>query len=214
MRRSLGLNAQDTVDREAWQEVPPQRAPQLLCKVVARQPHARGPSTLKRTPTATLQAAFEHCVRCYVARLECAALGPTSVDAAAAAHNLGCVLDRLGKRDRALQLLEGAAARLAEALGREHPRAAAAARNAARARAVSGAVAAAAAEKLQRGGDNSSGGVSGRDAPRDAATRLLAAASVRRGREAGRGGGAQGPRPRLLDYTDPEYLGGGLFQVR
>jgi hypothetical protein len=55
-----------------------------------------------------LQAAFEHCVRAYVIRCECVPLGPGHPDTAAAGHNLGVVLDCLGKSSRGLQLVEQA----------------------------------------------------------------------------------------------------------
>jgi hypothetical protein len=41
---------------------------------------------------ASLQAAFEHCMRAYVIRCECDLLGPGHPDTAAAGHNLGMVL--------------------------------------------------------------------------------------------------------------------------
>jgi hypothetical protein len=55
-----------------------------------------------------LQAAFEHCVRAYVIRCECVPLGPGHPDTAVAGHNLGVVLDCLGKSSRGLQLVEQA----------------------------------------------------------------------------------------------------------
>lgn len=55
-----------------------------------------------------VQGAFEHCVRAYVIRCECGALGPHHPDTAAAAHNLGVVLDCLGKCSRGLQLVQEA----------------------------------------------------------------------------------------------------------
>jgi hypothetical protein len=55
-----------------------------------------------------LQGAFEHSVRAYVIRLECGALGPAHIDTQTAAHNLGVVLDCLGKCGRGLQLVEDA----------------------------------------------------------------------------------------------------------
>lgn len=79
---------------------------------------------------ASLQAAFEHCVRAYVIRSECLPLGSTHPDTAAAAHNLGVVLDCLGKSSRGLQLVEQAQQVLDECLGPGHPRSLAAARNA------------------------------------------------------------------------------------
>lgn len=54
------------------------------------------------------QGAFEHCVRAYVTRCECGSLGPRHPDTAAAGHNLGVVLDCLGKCSRGLQLMQEA----------------------------------------------------------------------------------------------------------
>lgn len=76
-----------------------------------------------------MQAAFEHCVRGYVIRNECRPLGPTHPDTAAAAHNLGVVLDCLGKSSRALQLVEQAQSVFNRCLGPSHPRTLIAARN-------------------------------------------------------------------------------------
>lgn len=69
-------------------------------------------------------------MRSLVIRQECASLGPAHVDTAAAAHNLGCVLDNLGQSARALQLLDQARDLLSEVLGHEHPRTLVAVRNA------------------------------------------------------------------------------------
>lgn len=55
-----------------------------------------------------LQGAFEQCVRAYVIRSECGSLGPRHPDTAAAGHNLGVVLDCLGKCSRGLQLVQEA----------------------------------------------------------------------------------------------------------
>jgi hypothetical protein len=68
-------------------------------------------------------------VRAYVIRCECAELGRGHLDTAAAAHNLGCVLDALGKSSRAQQLLSEASEVLSRQLGPHHPRALIAARN-------------------------------------------------------------------------------------
>eukprot|EP00878_Enallax_costatus_P035247 GHUV01039261.1.p1 GENE.GHUV01039261.1~~GHUV01039261.1.p1 ORF type:complete len:260 (+),score=83.57 GHUV01039261.1:352-1131(+) len=77
-----------------------------------------------------MQAAYEHCVRAYIMRNECQPLGPNHPDTAAAAHNLGVVLDCLGKSNRGLQLVEEAQHVLTECLGPSHPRTVVAARNA------------------------------------------------------------------------------------
>jgi hypothetical protein len=47
-------------------------------------------------------------VRAYVIRSECGSLGPDHPDTAAAGHNLGLVLDCLGKCSRGLQLVQEA----------------------------------------------------------------------------------------------------------
>jgi hypothetical protein len=49
-------------------------------------------------------------VRAYVIRSECGSLGPDHPDTAAAGHNLGLVLDCLGKCSRGLQLVQEAKA--------------------------------------------------------------------------------------------------------
>ena len=43
-----------------------------------------------------------------MARESCPELGATHVDTALVAHNLGCVLDELGKSHKALELVGGA----------------------------------------------------------------------------------------------------------
>lgn len=58
--------------------------------------------------SSSLQGAFEHCVRAYVIRSECTSLGPQHPDTAAAGHNLGVVLNCLGKCSRGLQLVQEA----------------------------------------------------------------------------------------------------------
>jgi hypothetical protein len=55
-----------------------------------------------------MQGAFEHCVRAFVIRSECGSLGARHPDTAAAGHNLGVVLDCLGKCSRGLQLVQEA----------------------------------------------------------------------------------------------------------
>ncbi|GBF99034.1 hypothetical protein Rsub_11979 [Raphidocelis subcapitata] len=165
-----------------------------------------------------LRAAFEHCVRCYVLRCECASLGPSAVDTAAAAHNLGCVLGALGRPEKGLPLLDGARSGLAEALGNDHPWTRIAERNAARMRARGLRLEGwqGAAQSSRGGGSGGSEGSSsgsdggGRSGPgeRGAAGRLQ---RLRRGGEAG--GGAVRPRRRPQEYTDGAYLGGGLYRA-
>jgi hypothetical protein len=171
-----------------------------------------------------------------VTRQECAALGPATADAAAAAHNLGCVLDRLGSSGRASELLEGARALLAEVLGPSHPHALVADRNAqlvrnAAVRAVGGhglrcsggrgSTAADGGDGNEEDGENEE--ENGRGSPqafvspltplqggREAAVRARLRGS---GAAGAPGGSRRGPRPRQRDYTDLEYLGGGLYEV-
>jgi len=149
------------------------------------------------------------------------------------------VLDCLGKSDRALQLLDSAHALLAEVLSHNHPRTLVAARNAQRVRhrAVclgGGVKEGAAAGGAVRGGGSAVDGDSSDDekarglgqggqAVGGARSRLLAAVGSRLAGAGvgGVGGGGshssskrKGVRQRRRDYTDVEYLGGGMFQVR
>ena len=164
-------------------------------------------------------------MRCLVARRESAALGPAHPDTAAAAHNLGCALSRLGRGDRALPLLDGAHAALAAALGHGHPRTQLAARNAERVRRAGGGGGnerAAAHSYSDSDGDGGvgcsqtgGGGGSSRDGARE---RRLAAidARLRGGGDDDKGCGRrqpQGRRGRQPEYTDADHLGGGVFRA-
>ncbi len=64
-----------------------------------------------------------------VLRSQAVSLGPDHVDSQLVSHNLGCVLDRLGRNHRAIELLEKAHAVFLEALGSQHPRTMTACRN-------------------------------------------------------------------------------------
>ena len=76
-----------------------------------------------------LRLAFEELVRAMVMRAQAPSFGPSHVDTQLACHNLGCVLDRLGKNHRALELLQGSMEAFRSALGGDHPRAQVAQRN-------------------------------------------------------------------------------------
>jgi hypothetical protein len=213
-------------------------------------------------------------VRAYVIRCECAELGRGHLDTAAAAHNLGCVLDALGKSSRAQQLLTEASEVLSRQLGPHHPRALIAARNLSHvrhkavklpvnkqaltelvllggSRAVN--AAAGAAGGGGGGGDQGTGGSPSRQPKNGTAAggtgaggstsaqsgfkeRLSAVVAARqqpgqrlsptaaarkqqpgqlKQQQAGGGAASSSSRSaaRILDYTDLDYIGGGLHQA-
>lgn len=160
-----------------------------------------------------LQAAFEHFVRCLVIRQECSALGPQHVDTAAAAHNLGCVLDRLGNSERALRLLDRSRDLMAEVLGQDHPRTLVAARNTQRVRhrAVRLPAAAAAVASRPQGGatsDNHEGGAgeAGSEGEDELGPGPGAAGG---GTDSGLGGGQSSTQARLLAAMESRRRRGG-----
>eukprot|EP00775_Hariotina_reticulata_P013381 gene13381-13508_t len=114
-QRWMPLDDHSGRDAEAWQAL--QQCEHLLLQ---GQLHEAGADAA--VWHAAAGAAFEQCVRAYVIRCECASLGPCHPDTAGAAHNLGVVLDCLGKSSRALELVDSATKVFAASLGPSHPR--------------------------------------------------------------------------------------------
>ncbi|GAX82196.1 hypothetical protein CEUSTIGMA_g9624.t1 [Chlamydomonas eustigma] len=73
--------------------------------------------------------AFEELVKALVLRSQAITLGPDHVDSQLVCHNLGCVLDRLGRTHKAIELLEKSHRVFQQSLGFQHPRTQTACRN-------------------------------------------------------------------------------------
>lgn len=166
----------------------------------------------------SLRLAFEELVRAMVIRTQTPSLGPLHVDTQLACHNLGCVLDRLGKNHRALELLQGAMEAFKSSLGGDHPRAQIAQRNLNRVMHKCTQLEMHYSSPMTRGGDGKAVAPSATTTPQQMSLQeRLAAFRSRTSTAAGNGNGSKskktaedGKHSSSKTPADLTYLGGGI----